>query len=181
MKNFLRAASCAAVSLLAAPCLPAQEGVPPTPSPGFAEHVVVMVWDGLRPDSVTEETTPALFKLAHEGVFFARHHCVYPSSTEVNGTAIATGCYPSSDGIIGNREYRPGIDPYRPVATEELESIRVGDRLNGDDHYVRAQTMAEILHDVFHERTAVAGTKQVAVLQDRSQRPDAGSLAAAGL
>ena len=156
----------------------------PTPTPAAkvpalprAEHVVVVVWDGLRPDSITEEGTPTLFKLARDGVFFARHHCVFPSSTEVNGTAIATGCYPSGDGIIGNREYRPYIDPYRSVATEELESIRVGDKYNGNNGYLFTSTLAEILQG-FNERTAVAGTKQVAVLQDRGQRPNAGSVAA---
>ncbi len=136
-----------------------------------------MVWDGLRPDSITEEATPTLFKLAHDGVFFAHHHCVFPSSTEVNGTAMATGCYPGTSSIIGNREYRPYIDPYRSIATEELESIRVGDKDSATPHYIRCPTVAEILHG-FHERTVVAGTKQVVVLQDRGQRPDAGSLAA---
>ena len=150
----------------------------PAPTPAARDkHVVVMVWDGLRPDSITEETTPTLFKLAHDGVFFAHHHCVFPSSTEVNGTAMATGQYPGGSSIIGNREYRPYIDPYRPVATEELESIRVGDKYSGNNGYLFTSTLAEILHG-FHERTAVAGTKQVAVLQDRGQRPNAGSLAA---
>jgi arylsulfatase A-like enzyme len=177
-----RAAALAALSLLPlAALLPAQDAAPvPTPAAAptpHAEHVVVMVWDGLRPDSVTEEITPTLFKLAHDGVFFAHHHCVFPSSTEVNGTAMATGSYPGTSSILGNREYRPYIDPYRSVATEELESIRVGDKDNGTHGYVRCPTVAEILHG-FHERTAVAGTKQVAVLQDRGQRPDAGSLAA---
>jgi predicted AlkP superfamily pyrophosphatase or phosphodiesterase len=45
--------------------------------PGFANekvrakrHVVVIVWDGMRPDFVSEENTPGLWKLAHEGVIF---------------------------------------------------------------------------------------------------------------
>ncbi len=59
-------------------------------SPAPTEHVIVMVWDGLRPDSVTEQDTPTLFRLSKEGSFFAHHHPVYLSSTEVNGTALAT-------------------------------------------------------------------------------------------
>ena len=135
-------------------------------------HVVLMVWDGLRPDFVTEEATPTLAKLAREGVFFARHHSVYPTSTEVNGTAMATGCYPGHSGIIGNREFRPGIDPYRSVATEELLSIRVGDAATGGK-YLRVPTLAEALHAA-GQRTAIAGTKPVVILQDRGRRPDAG-------
>lgn len=135
-----------------------------------------MVWDGLRPDSITEENTPTLFKLAHEGVFFAHHHSVYPSSTEVNGTAMATGCYPAHNGIIGNIEFRPAINPYRAVATEEVESIRVGDAVSGGK-YLRVPTLAEAMHAAGW-RTAVAGTKQVVILHDRGLRPDAGKLEA---
>ena len=58
-----------------------------------AEHVVVVVMDGLRPDFVTEKYMPTLHKLASEGVLFKNHHPVYVSSTEANGAALATGCY----------------------------------------------------------------------------------------
>src|SRR5262245_21350116 len=54
---------------------------------GVAEHFVLVVWDGLRPDSVTPELTPTLWQLRTNGVWFDRHHPVYPSSTEVNGVA----------------------------------------------------------------------------------------------
>ena len=56
-------------------------------------HVVVVVWDGMRPDFVSKENTPALWKLAHEGVVFRNHHSVYSSATNVNGTAMVTGVY----------------------------------------------------------------------------------------
>jgi hypothetical protein len=67
-------------------------------------HVVVLVWDGMRPDFVSAETTPNLSQLAGSGVFFANHHPVYLSATEVNGTAIATGAYPSHSGLIANTD-----------------------------------------------------------------------------
>ena len=35
---------------------------------GKAEHVVVLVWDGMRPDFITAEYTPALHRLVQEGV-----------------------------------------------------------------------------------------------------------------
>src|ERR1700740_574151 len=68
-------------------------------------HVIVVVWDGMRPDFVTEQNTPTLFQLARQGVTFQNHHPVFMSTTEVNGTAISTGAYPAHDGIIGNKEY----------------------------------------------------------------------------
>ena len=81
---------------------------------GKAEHVVLIVWDGLRPDFVTEQFTPTLYKLGREGVVFQNHHAVYLSATEVNGTALATGAYPAHSGIVANREYRPRINPLKP-------------------------------------------------------------------
>src|SRR3954462_9131468 len=72
-----------------------------------AEHVVLVVWDGMRPDFVSAQYTPTLYDLAQRGTFFANHHAVYVSSTEVNGTAMATGDYPNKSGILANSENRP--------------------------------------------------------------------------
>jgi len=66
------------------------------------KHIVVVVWDGMRPDFVTEQNTPTLWKLAQSGVTFRNNHSVYPSATIVNGTAIITGDYPNRDGILAN-------------------------------------------------------------------------------
>src|SRR4051812_19143924 len=62
-------------------------------------HVVVVVWDGMRPDFVSERNTPTLWKLAQDGVTFAHHHSVYVSATNVNGAAIATGVYPNRNTL----------------------------------------------------------------------------------
>src|SRR5262249_30924807 len=77
---------------------------------GKAWHVVVVVWDGMRPDFVSESNTPTLYKLAQQGVTFRNHHPVYVCTTEVNGTALATGVYPEQSTIIGNKEYRPELN-----------------------------------------------------------------------
>jgi arylsulfatase A-like enzyme len=134
---------------------------------GKAEHVVVMVWDGMRPDLVSEENTPNLWALAQRGVFFANHHPSFPSTTEVNGTALASGMRPGHSGIIGNREFRPAIEPRKAVATEELEVVRKSDELTGGKH-IAVATVAETVQQAGF-RTAVAGTKPVAILQDRAE------------
>src|SRR5579859_2712064 len=77
---------------------------------GQAQRVVVVVWDGMRPDFVTPQYTPALFELAKRGTFFAKNHAVYISTTEVNGTALATGMQPDHSGIVANTEYRQDIN-----------------------------------------------------------------------
>ncbi|HUJ12112.1 MAG TPA: alkaline phosphatase family protein [Verrucomicrobiae bacterium] len=133
-----------------------------------AEHVVVIVWDGLRPDSVTAANTPTLFKLAHNGVFFQNHHAVYLSSTEVNGVALATGTYPNRNNILANHEYRPDLNPLKPIAIESIDAIRKGDASSGN-HYLNAPTVAEILRGA-KMRSAIAGTKPVARLHDRLHR-----------
>jgi arylsulfatase A-like enzyme len=138
------------------------------PAAGKAEHVVVVVWDGLRPDSVNERDTPTLYKLAGRGVFFQNHHAVYLSSTEVNGVAIATGAYPARNGILANREYRPIINPLKRVQTESYETVRKGDEVT-HGHYLQLPTMAEILQRAGF-KTAIAGTKAIAMLHDRSER-----------
>ena len=133
-------------------------------------HVVVLVWDGMRPDFVSAETTPNLSQLAGGGVFFANHHPVYLSATEVNGTALATGAYPSHSGLIANTDFRPAIDPAEPVVTGDPSTIRKGDEVSGD-HFLALPTLAEILH-THGLATAIAGSKWVALLHDRGRRPD---------
>jgi predicted AlkP superfamily pyrophosphatase or phosphodiesterase len=132
---------------------------------GKADHVLLVVWDGMRPDFVSPQFTPTLYSLAKDGVFFRNHHPVYVSSTEVNGTALATGVFPNRSGVMANNEYRPEIGWLGPNATEGLEMIRRSDLLTGG-HYIRVPTVTEILHskDI---TTIVAGTKPVALLHDR--------------
>jgi arylsulfatase A-like enzyme len=133
-----------------------------------ADHVVLIVWDGMRPDFVNDTNTPTLAKLAREGVFFANHHSIYPTSTEVNGVVIATGAYPNRNGVVANREYRPGIDPFQRVAMEEADTIAKGDKVCGDQ-YLRLATVPEILQRA-GRKAAIAGTKPVALLFDRFER-----------
>jgi arylsulfatase A-like enzyme len=135
---------------------------------GKAEHIVVVVWDGMRPDFIRPQYTPTLSALARDGVLFKNHHAVFVSSTEVNGTALATGMYPEHTGIMANSDYRPEIGWLGPTGTETLEAVRRGDLLSGGN-YLSVPTLPEILQKAGHP-TIVAGTKPVALLFDRSTR-----------
>jgi len=133
-------------------------------------HIVVVVWDGMRPDFVSGQTTPQLWALAQSGVFFERHHPVCLSATDVNGAAIATGAYPAHSTIIGNNEFRPAINPEKPVALGNPAVIRRADALTrGQD--LAVGTLAEFLH-AQGLRTAIAGAKPGVLLADRAPRPD---------
>jgi arylsulfatase A-like enzyme len=129
------------------------------------KHVVVVVWDGMRPDFVTEQNTPTLWKLAQKGVTFRNNHAVYPSATIVNGTAIVTGEYPSRNGILANHVYRADIDGRKSIDVENASVVRKGDNLSSGK-YIAAPTIVELL-DKKGERTAIASAKTVGLLFDR--------------
>jgi arylsulfatase A-like enzyme len=128
-------------------------------------HVVVVVWDGMRPDFVSEKTTPTLWKLAREGVTFRNHHAVYPSATQVNGTALVTGVYPGRNGVIANYAYRPEIDRTRSISVESPTVVSRGDELTGGK-YISVPTIAELIQRT-GGRTAIASAKTVGLLLDR--------------
>src|SRR5262245_65964647 len=103
----------ALVLALLAPLAAAQ-----APQPGAAKATLhlVLIWDGLRPDSVNSADTPNLFRLRAEGVGFAHSHAVFPTVTRVNATSLATGTYPARHGIMGNQLYVPAVAPPRALS-----------------------------------------------------------------
>jgi predicted AlkP superfamily pyrophosphatase or phosphodiesterase len=135
---------------------------------GKAEHVVVVVWDGMRPDFIRPQFCPTLYSLATNGVFFRNHHPSFISTTEVNGAALATGMYPGQNGILANLDYHPELSILGSVATESVDSIRRGDFLSGGK-YIRTPTIPEILHQA-GIATIIAGSKPVALFHDRAIR-----------
>ncbi len=86
---------------------------------------VLMVWDGLRPDSVTQRETPNLYRLEREGVRFDRHHSVFPTLTMANGAALATGAMPAVNGLEGNVLYWWPVLSQRPGALNDKPMVRV--------------------------------------------------------
>jgi arylsulfatase A-like enzyme len=142
-------------------CSSAAAVVPAKPE----RHVVVVVWDGMRPDFVTEQNTPTLWKLAREGITFRNHHAVYPSATMVNGTAIVTGIYPGKSGIIANHVYRPDIDPHHSIDVELPAVVKKGDEVSGGK-YILVPTIAELVQHA-GGRTVIASAKTVGLLLDR--------------
>ena len=165
------------IQLLRFSILFASWGVFCAPAPGAEEpnesrHVVIVVWDGMRPDFVSEQNTPALWKLAREGVTFRHHHAVYPSATMVNGTAMVTGVYPGRNGITANHVYRPDIDPHHAVDVELLPVVNKGDDLSGGK-YISVPTVAELVQRA-GGGTVIAAAKTVGLLLDRKAGTNSG-------
>src|SRR6266436_5395640 len=142
-------------------CVP----VPAAQLSNQSRHVVVVVWDGMRPDFVSEQNTPALWKLAREGITFRNHHAVYPSATMVNGTALVTGIYPGKNGIVANHVYRPDIDLHHTIDVELQPVVKKGDELSGGK-YISVLTIAELVQRA-GGRTVIAAAKTVGLLLDR--------------
>jgi len=146
-------------------------------------RAIVCVWDGLRPDSITERVTPNLARLRdHQSVNFTDHHSVYPTFTMMNAAALATGAYPAHHGFYGNTEYQPGpvglsaegkaLDFSQPVFTEDHGVLQALDQFyqaRGTGGIFAVSTLFQAAHAA-GLRTAAIGKIGPAFLQD--VRPD---------
>jgi predicted AlkP superfamily pyrophosphatase or phosphodiesterase len=89
-------------------------------------RVVIIGWDGLRPDLINAESTPFLHQWAGAGVQANRHFAAYPTETRVNAATLSTGCWPGRHGIVGNEFYwRPfGACPVNTGNFDDLCRLR---------------------------------------------------------
>ena len=115
---------------------------------------LVFVFDGLRPDSITETDTPTLHMLRKQGVWFENTHAVFPTVTRVNSASLATGAYPARHGIMGNSIYVPAVDPLRAFSNDNFERLLKLDEVTAG-RMITSTGIAELL-----ERT---GRKMVVV------------------
>lgn len=90
---------------------------------GAADLNLVLVFDGLRPDSINAEDTPNLYRLREEGVNFTNSHAVVPTVTRVNAASLSTGTYPGTHGIVGNSMYIPEVDPTNAFSTGDANNL----------------------------------------------------------
>jgi arylsulfatase A-like enzyme len=119
-------------------------GPAPAAGAGKATLNLVVVLDGLRPDSLTPEETPNLWRLRTEGVDFTNSHAVFPTVTRVNAAAISTGAYPGRNGMLGNSIYIPAVDPNRAFSNSEHENLIRLDEVTGGNMLL-VKSLAELL------------------------------------
>ena len=143
-----------------------------------ASKVVVMVWDGLRPDSVNATDTPNLAALKAAGVDFADHHSTYPTFTMMNASALATGSFSGTSGFYGNTYWQYGptgnaangkpADFRAPVFTEDwaiLTDLDTYYKSQGDPGLLRVTTLFQQAQ-AKRLVTATVGKRGPAFLQD---------------
>jgi predicted AlkP superfamily pyrophosphatase or phosphodiesterase len=157
----------------------------PSPSAKGTSHrqrVIIMVWDGLRPDAISPVDTPNLFALRQQGVGFADNHATYPTFTMMNGASFATGSFPKSTGFYGNYFWTPpqagatqtipvgrsavnGNQNYQdPVFTEDYAVLATL-----DDYYGRQLLMVKSLFKTAQDaglKTLALGKSGSAYIQD---------------
>ena len=138
------------------------------------KKVIVFVWDGLRPDSVTQADTPNLYAMKMAGVDFQDNHSTYPTFTMMNSAAFATGSFPATTGFYGNTLWAPGAtgpssggaaqDFVDPAFTEDYAVLQ-----DLDTYYDNRLLLVSTLFQAAQARgltTAAVGKSGAAFLQD---------------
>ncbi|HEX9105554.1 MAG TPA: alkaline phosphatase family protein, partial [Polyangia bacterium] len=138
------------------------------------KKVIVFVWDGLRPDSITMADTPNLLAMKTAGVDFQDNHSTYPTFTMMNSAAFATGSFPATTGFYGNTLYAPGAtgpsssgsaaDFVDPAFTEDYAILQ-----DLDTYYLNKLLLVGTLFQAAQAKgltTAAVGKSGAAFLQD---------------
>ena len=68
-------------------------------------NVILFVPDGLRSEMVTPRNAPSMAQLAHDGVYFANSHSLFPTFTTANASGLSTGHYLGDTGDFSNTIY----------------------------------------------------------------------------
>lgn len=121
-----------------------------------ADHVVICVFDGLRPDFITPELTPNLARFAGQGTWFREARSVFPSMTRVATTSIATGAPPKIHGVVGNAFLFPQVTMDHALDMSRADDIALAERATGG-RLVEAATFGDVLAKV-GKRLAVVHT-----------------------
>ena len=137
-------------------------------------RIILFVWDGMRPDSISQTDTPNLATLAQRGTYFADNHASYPTLTMMNAAAFATGAFSGRSGFFGNSLWQPGAPAYSssgqsvdlndPVFTEDYGILKQLDT-NQDGHLVLIGTLFQAAQRA-GLKTAAVGKSGPAFMQD---------------
>ncbi len=133
-------------------------------------NVVIFVADGLRYDSVTPQTAPALYQVKTRGVDFTNSHSLYPTITTVNASAIATGHYIGDTGDFGNSLFvgRPDFGKSSTPFLEDDEVLRQMNEEFGGNYLNETSLLAAARAAGF--ATAAIGKTGPTAIQDVTAR-----------
>ena len=113
-------------------------------------RVLIVLFDGLRPDLVGPTTTPNLHRLQQQGVTLARQRTVWPSETRTTLTSLVTGASPAGHGIVGNSYLDRTHTPPRYADTGDDRAVEALDAAAGG-RLIGTPSLGETLAS--HDRT----------------------------
>ncbi len=102
-------------------------------------YLILISIDGFRRDYQELADTPALDRIANNGVRADALVPVFPTLTFPNHYSIATGLYPANHGLVGNRF--PSKDRRRFYSLRDRETVEDGAWYNGEPIWVAAEKL----------------------------------------
>ncbi len=106
--------------------------------------ILLVIWDGLRPDMVRSDYTPYLHRMAREGAFCRAGHAAFPSATRINAASLSTGCYPCAHGIVDNEMYAPAVDAQKAISCADWRALE-GMARSEEARLLGVPTLGELL------------------------------------
>ncbi|WP_149244039.1 alkaline phosphatase family protein [Dyadobacter sp. 32] len=133
----------------------------------FKTKTLIVFFDGLRPDYITEELMPHLSAFRKDACYGARHHSVFPTVTRVNSSSYATGSYPGTHGLLGNAVYFPEISKVKATGTTYEQLSKVKEAISGP--LLTAVSLGEVLQTAGKKMMVFSsGTTGQAFLQNHT-------------
>lgn len=105
---------------------------------------IVLIIDGLRPDSITPAVMPNLSSVKTQGTFYLHAHSVFPTVTRVNAAAISTGTFPDRNGIVSNSMFVKEVNAHEAFNTGDYQNLRKLAQLNGG-RLLSSPTLGELV------------------------------------
>ena len=119
-------------------------------------RILIVAFDGLRPDMLSTDLTPNLVRMMAAGVSFPNSRACFPTETRVNQASLITGCLPRRHGIVANRFLDLNATANAVIDSGDFQALTKADAaLNGN--LIDVPTLGEILHGAGRS-FAVAGS-----------------------
>ena len=127
-------------------------------------NVIIFIADGLRPGSVNERDTPAIWAVKTQGVYFSNSHSLFPTFTTANASAIATGHGLGDTGDFSNTIWAgyatfdtgnfelPTASPTPFIETDQVLSD-LADHYHGN--FLSEKTLLDVAHEAGYNIAAV--------------------------
>ena len=100
-------------------------------------YLILISIDGFRWDYQDRYDTPAMDRIAADGIRADAMQPVFPTLTFPNHYSIATGLYPANHGLIGNRFFSP--DRGRFYSLYDRHTVQDGSWYGGEPVWVAAE------------------------------------------